>query len=154
MPSNMHLERLKDLSVYYYISNLFSALDPSINIEDGFPESGLVLPTVSVESSTIDAFPGEMGNRKRIKERTWHIDIYAKNKSQRDEIGYRIMDALESTIPVYNYNEGFPPLVSPTQLGCLNIEKLRMEVIMILPDLVDSLYYRSTVGFTAVYNKF
>jgi len=42
---------------------------------------------------------------------------FAQTKAQRDEIGYRILDSLEQCIPVYDYDEGFPPDTTPTNLG-------------------------------------
>jgi hypothetical protein len=148
----MDLERIKDLSVYYFMKDLFNTTD-YINVVDGFPVENLVIPCVSVESNTIDTKPGELGNRRRILIRSWYIDVFAKNKSQRDEIGYKILRALEDPIQVYNYDEGFPPDVSPTRIGCMNIDEIQMRTIKIMPQLVDRMYYRTTVNFTAEYNQ-
>jgi hypothetical protein len=132
---------------------LFSSI-AFVNIEDGYPEKGVTIPTVAVESLDTETYPFELGNSKRIANRVWDIDIYALNKTQRDEFSYLIMDALEENIPVNDYDEGFPPSVSPTQLGCLEVDTIRTEIIRILPELVDKYYYRATVSFTAMYNKF
>jgi hypothetical protein len=146
-------ERLDDLSVYYYIKDLFTAT-PFINIEDGFPVENLTIPTVSIEAKRIDTMEFQLGSRNRIQIRAWYIDVFAQNKSQRDEIAYTILNALEECIPVYNYNEGFPPSVSPSQLGCLETQDIRMDIIRVMPQLVNELYYRATVMFTAIYNEF
>lgn len=149
----MYLERKEDLSVYYYLVDLFS--DTSfMHIVDGFPESNLELPTVAVEASTIDTYQLELGNKNRYQDRTWFIDVFAVNKSQRDDIAYRIMNSLEDCIPVYDYDEGFPPEVSPTQLGCLQVQDIRLQIVRVFPELTGSLYYRATVSFTAIYNLF
>jgi hypothetical protein len=79
--------------------------------------------------------------------------VFAQNKSQRDEIAYTILNALEDCIPVNDYDVGFPPTVVP-ELGCLNVEDLRMEIVRVMPALVDKLYYRSSISFTAIYNTF
>jgi hypothetical protein len=148
----MHLNRKQDLSVYYFIKDLFSST-PFVNIEDGYLENGVTIPTVAVESLDIETVPFELGNSKRLNIRTWDVDIYALNKTQRDEFSYQVMDALEDSIPVWDYDGGFPPTVL-TQLGCMEPDNIRIEIIRILPELVDKYYYRATVSFTAIYNKF
>jgi hypothetical protein len=147
----MYLERKQDLSVYYNVKDLFS-LSPQINVVDEFPTTNLVLPTVAIEAKTIDPYKFELGNQNRIKYRTWYIDVFAQNKSQRDEMAYMIMNELEECIPVYDYDEGFPPETSPTRLGCLDIDGIHLEIIRINPYLVDTLYFRATVSFSAIYN--
>ena len=149
----MYDERKQDLSVYYYLVDLLSDAT-FIKVVDGFPEETLEVPTISVEASTIDSYQFEMGNKERLKNRMWYIDLFAVNKSQRDELAYRVMNSLEDCIPVYDYDEGFPPLVSPTQTGCLRVDDIQLRIIRVFPELTGSLYYRATVSFTAVYNKF
>lgn len=149
----MYQERLEDLSVYYWAIDIFSDA-PFINIEDAFPVGDLTIPTVSVDVDTIDTAPGELGNRKRIKFRVWYVDVFAADKSQRDEYAYRVLNKLESNIPVYDYDEGFPPSVSPSQIGCLIPQSIKLEIIKIRPELVDKLYYRSTISFMAIYSRF
>jgi len=61
----MYLERKQDLSVYYWLVNLFSDA-PFINIEDGYPETDFVIPTVAVEWSNISLFPLEMGGLSKF----------------------------------------------------------------------------------------
>lgn len=145
-------ERKEDLSVYYFIKDLFSDV-PFVTIIDAFPTDNLVIPSISVETQRISTFQFELGNRNRVEVRSWYIDVFAQNKSQRDEFGYRIMNALEECIPVYDYDEGFPPNVTPTRLGCLLVESVRLEWIRVMPQLVDKLYYRASVYFTAIYDR-
>ena len=144
----MYRERKEDLSLYYWLKNLFLTTS-YITIVDGFPTDNLVLPTISVDAVSIDPRPHELGNRTRVNTRVWRIDVFAKNKSQRDEIGYKILNGLIDPIPVYDYDEGFPPDVSPTQIGTLFIGDRRMEIIRVLPELVETLYYRATITFVA-----
>lgn len=145
-------ERKEDLSVYYFIDNLFASTQ-FVSIVDAFPVDNLEIPTIAVEARSIRAYNFELGNKTRAQLRTWYIDVFAQNKSQRDEFSYTIMNALEDCIPVYNYDEGFPPSVSPTEIGCLQVEDIRLEIIRVMPQLVDKLYYRATVSFTATYNQ-
>lgn len=144
----MYKERLEDLSIYYWLKSKFS--DASyIRIVDGFPEGDLVLPTIAVEAGRIDVQEYEMGNRDGLRVRRWFIDIYASNKSQRDEFGYRLLNELKNGIPVYNYNEGFPPSVAPTKIGALQILAKSYDPIRINADVVEKLYYRATVSIVA-----
>lgn len=148
----MLLERNQDLSVYYFVKGIL-ADTPFIKVVDGFPVENLEIPSVSIEADTIEVRPWELGNRHGILFRTWFIDVFAINKSQRDEIAYKILNALQTTIPVYDYNEGFPPEVTPSQIGCMEIEDIRMDIIKINPAFVSKLYYRSTVSFQAHYTR-
>lgn len=149
----MYQERKEDLSVVYWLKDNFAS-SSFVTIVDAFPEEDLQLPTISVEWDTIDGYQAELGNRKTVKERVFYIDVFAKNKSQRDEFAYKIYNDLDDGIPVYNYDEGFPEQgVTPTRLGCLIPLHRKIQNIKILPELVDELYYRAVVIFTAVYDK-
>ena len=143
----MYLERKEDLSVYYFLKNAFSDFSP-LSIEDGFPEKVLTIPTVSVEvgRTLVEGF--ELGNRDGVRVRNWYIDIFAKNKSQRDEFGYRLLDLLKDGIAVYDYDLGFPPVVVP-KVGHLLVLSKSYEPIRIVPQMVETMYYRATVAFVA-----
>ena len=143
----MYLERKEDLSVYYFLKEVFP--ETFITVVDGFPEGDLVLPTVAVEAGKIDVVEFELGNRDGLRIRKWYIDIYAKNKSQRDEFGYRLLDELKDGIPVYNYDEGFPPSVTPTRVGTLTVSSKSYIPVKISADVVEKLYYRATISFVA-----
>ena len=121
-------------------------------VNDGYPETGLEIPTVVSDYRSIRPTPYEIGNSNQMFHRLWVVDIYALNKSQRDDFGYRIATALQDSIPVYDYDEGFPPSVSPTQLGNLLPESIQLIPIKIMPELVTKLYYRATVTFVAKYS--
>ena len=149
----MHLYRKHDLSIYYFLKNdVFSDVS-FIHFEDGFPVTELVIPTISIESKELRLTPFELGNRHGLDSRVWFIDIFATNKSQRDDFGYRILSRIEENIPVYDYDEGFPPDVSPTKIGVLIPSRLKMEWVRVIPELVTSLYWRSTISFEASYSR-
>lgn len=147
----MDLERLQDLSIYYWLEDIFQSY-PSVNIEDGYPEGDLILPTVSIEDQDITPGQGELGKRTRERNRVWIIDVYGENKAQRDEMASIILNDLENGIPVYNYNEGFPPDNSPTQIGLLMPLDWRVRTIRIFPELMEKAYWRKSVRFMTVYN--
>ena len=144
----MYNERLEDLSIYYFLENCFIAI-PQVKIVDGFPEKVLTLPTVAVEAGRIDLRQFEIGNRDSLRVRKWFIDIFAKNKSQRDEMGYKLLEDIKNGIIVYDYNQGFPPTVSPTAIGHLQILSTSFIPVRISPELVEKMYYRATLSFVA-----
>lgn len=146
----MELQSKQDRSVYYYLVDLFIDT-PFITIVDGFPTTDLVVPSISVEADTLYSVPHELGNRFGVKPRIWFIDIFGKNKSQRDEFSYKIFNDLENKIPVYDYDEGFPPDVNPTKIGVLDPRNLQMKIVRVMPELVTKLYWRATISFLADY---
>lgn len=147
----MYQERLEDLSIYYFLKDKFP--ESFITVVDGFPDGNLVLPTIAVEAGKIDVIDYELGNRVGLRVRRWYIDIYTKNKSQRDEFGYRLLDVLKDGISVYNYDEGFPPSVSPTRIGTLSVLSKSYNPIRISADVVDKLYFRASVNIVAQNDK-
>jgi len=146
----MYLERKQDLSVYYFIQNLYIDA-PFIKIVDDFPVNSLTIPTIAVEADVINTMPFEMGNRKRIQLRTWYFDFFTENKAQRDEYGYRLLNALEQPIPVYDYDLGFPPAVV-ARLGTFNVDELQLSPIAVDSDLSEKLYYRAVLKYVSAYN--
>ncbi len=149
----MFKERKEDLSVYYWLKDVVFVSAPFITITDGFPDGELVLPTVAVEAGKVDVVGFELGNRDGLRVRRWYLDIYAKNKSQRDEFGYKLLDVLKDGIPVYNYDEGFPPLVTPSKIGNLTVLSHSYDPIKISADVTQTLYYRATVSIVAQNDK-
>lgn len=139
----------EDFSLYYYIKNLI----PSITVVDEFPVRNLVVPSISVEGDELEPVPWEMGNTHRVYRRYYSVNIFAVNKTQRQSILYQIMNALEQSIPVYDYNEGFPPDASPSQIGCLEVLGVSGNKIQIDPELVSKFYYRAKITFETYFNS-
>lgn len=150
----MYIERKQDLSVYYFIQQAFEdAGGTFVNIVDDFPTSELELPCISIENHTFTVEPLELGNRKGVDVRTWFINIYTENKSQRDDFAYLIKNKVQEGIPVYDYDLGFPPTVVP-QLGSMSHIELSVMPIPVNSALVSTLYFRAQVKVVAVYTKF
>jgi hypothetical protein len=145
----MLLETKQDKAVYYWLKNLFADA-PFVSVVDSFPTSGFTPPTVALEEDLITGVTFEMGNRQFAKVRTYYVDVFADNKNQRNEFAYRILNALEEKICVYDYDKGFPPTDIP-KLGCLDVLEVSMKPIKIIPELTEKLYYRAVVTFTAEY---
>lgn len=149
---DMYIEKLEDLSIHYWLIGLFQDF-PQLKIVDEFPDDDLTIPTVSHDIGRMDIEDFELGKRDGIRIRKWYIDIFAKTKTQREDIGYRIINALKEGITVYNYNEGFPPDTNPSEIGHLNVRARQYDPMQISPDLNDKLYYRAVIAFVAVNDK-
>jgi len=59
------------------------------------------------------------------------------------------LDVLKDGIPVYNYDQGFPPSVSPTRIGTLVVISKSYDPIRVSADVVEKLYYRATISMVA-----
>lgn len=147
----MELERKQDLSIYYWLDGLMQPY-PMVNVNDGFPEGDLVLPSVTIESDAITPHLKEMGSRVSWRRRFWIIDVIALNKAQRDELTSIILNDIENGISVYDYDEGFPPGVSPTEIGLLSPTDWDVRTIRVFPTLVEKMYWRNTIRFFTEYN--
>lgn len=147
----MEVGRLQDISINYWLQNVVAST--FIQVVDGFPSTKLVIPSIAIEWDTLDAIDYELGNRDGLMEREYYIDVYAQSKSQRDELIYMIHSALKDPINVYDYNEGFPPSVTPSQIGCLLPIRRTASNIPILAELVPEMYYRATIHYVAAYQN-
>ena len=149
----IHLERCFELSMNYFIQAVFSGI--AVSITDEFPEENIDIPVVSVDGQDYDIIPHEMGNRSGIKPRFWVFEVFGKNKTQRNDIMYRISDALElQSIPVYEFTEDkITPDAYPPQIGCLEAEDISVHFMKPIPDTVSKIKWRGSVTCTATYNR-
>lgn len=151
------IESLQSRSIYYYLKGL---LPSTVNITLAFPISNttsdppLALPTVSVDTIDIQGLPLELGNNATRQKRMWAVEVFASTPVLRDDISYQIYHALESGITVYDYNEGFPPDVSPSELGFLDVSDITIRPVYVFRDLVKDLYWRNSIKFTTDYGSF
>lgn len=145
----MEQPRKEQLSVYYWLRDLFSPT--FINVVDEFPTEDLVLPTIAIISEEDTAKPFQLGGSD-IDKKNWSIYVYAKNSGQRDDYLSLIKRSLESGICVYNYDEGFPPDVSPTSIGSLVVESRKSKPLRVYEDLVKKKYWWGVVTFLTHFN--
>ena len=142
MTEPMTIYRLEDLSIIYFVKNLFNQYE-HITIVNEFPKTILKVPTVAIVNGKLIEENFELGNRvPELRTRRWFIDIYASTITQRDDFAYRILQAKNDGINVYDYNEGFPPDASPTKINHLSVIKNSYEPLSILPQINEVLYYR------------
>jgi len=145
----MYKETKEDLSIYKWLEALFADA-PFIKIVDAFPLEDLTVPSISVESVTTTIQGSELGNRTPLKYRTYSIDVFAKDKAQRDEYSYRILNALDEAIMVYDFDEGF---TNPSVIDSFDVLERRLQNIKILAELTEKMYYRANVTFVALLNS-
>lgn len=151
MSSNLELLRKQDLSVYYWLSDLFTD-SPFISIKSEYESSELTPPSIAIETGVSDGEVYELGNRNILISRIYYFDINANNISQRNDYAYKIFSSLhQNAIPVYDYDEGFPPGVSPTQIGNLLYRQSRITPLYIDTSENESSYFRSVVMYMANY---
>ena len=149
----MDLLRNQDTSIIYWLQDLFE--DASfVTVTSEYKDEELTLPTVALETQIADGSVFELGNPNIAIERIYNIHIYANNITQRNDYAYKIFRELNCKIPVYNYNEGFPPTDSPSRTGTLLYAGARVITGYVNPELVDKMYYLSTVRYTAVYDEY
>lgn len=150
----MNVEEKQYLSTIYLLRDLFVAYS-SINITEEYPQDDLVLPTIAIVEKPIYISPLELGNRYGKRKRGWIIEVFAQNRQQRDSMTSTILDAIEPGIPVYNYDLGFPPSVTPPQIGALRLlpDTLIATPTTVLPELVEKLYWRTSIKYLTEYES-
>ena len=142
----MQLLRLIDLSMVYWLKTQFSGAgwtEPSITILDGYPEDrrSLVdsanytnnkvqklLPVVAVEVLSYEKEGLELGSRSVTGRYKIALDCFAATDGQRDDITYMCEKYTSGyIIPVYDYNIGFPPIVTnQSGVGHIEVSSVKM----------------------------
>ncbi|HEC63697.1 hypothetical protein LCGC14_0482890 [marine sediment metagenome] len=148
----MNILRKRDLSMFYFAKGLFDPFS-FVTVVDAYPGEDMEIPTISVLAREVDSVSHELGNRIGLDNRFWSIDVYAENKDQRDEFAYLILDELKNGVPVFDYDEGFPPSTSPTRIGTLEALDIGLYPVYVFPDLVKKLYWRMRVSFVVRYHS-
>lgn len=141
--------RKEQTSIYYWLTDLLPSF---VHIESEFPQDELVLPTVSITNVRAVARPFQLGSDEDLDKRNWAIDVFAQNSGQRDDYLGLIYDSLKSIICVYNYDVGFPPDVSPPQVGSLYVEERESKPLRVYEDLVKKKYWWGKVLFRTYFN--
>ena len=144
----MEQTRKEQLSIYYYIKDLFPAF---VNVKDEYPQDELVLPTIAIISDPTRNRPFELGGRD-LPMRRWAIYVFAQNSGQRDDYLEKIRYEIECNLLVYDYDEGFPPTVSPSQIGSLQSDDIQSSPIRVYQELVKKKYWSGSVTFVTYFN--
>jgi hypothetical protein len=123
-----------------------------VDIVDSYYSGNLEVPRVAIVGGDIGSTLHELGGAERY-DRVWWLEIYASTKQQRDEIGYRIFGQLreDGHIPVQDYDEGFPPTVSPSSLGYMDVVKHQYRPKNYDTELQSLMDWRATVAIHSRY---
>jgi hypothetical protein len=156
----MELNRKVDISIYYYVKDYLESVTELITVVDGYPvgwdgqpEGQLSLPTVAVERRPIKIPAYQLGGPSPTAYYAYTLDVFTKTKAQRDDLAYMLQSYLDSTnIAVNDYDEGFPPDVTPTRIGTLVImDEVESRPVYVFPDITPLLYWRAVVDFNGYY---
>lgn len=99
----------------------------------------IVLPVVTLEyiMQTPTAF--QLGSGPATS-RDFLVTVYGNDDKEVDEIGQQIYEwLLENDIPLNNYNDGFPPDVTPDQVGLIELDDPILTPIRVIgsPNIAD-----------------
>lgn len=141
----MDIERKKDRSIYYWLKDDVFSDATWITIVDAYDTDEATVPSIAIRPDIIDAEPVQMGDRRQYNIRVWYLDIYAVNKDQRADIAYRLMEEVDNGIPILDFDEGFPPDVTPSQIGTIIADQKRYTPVDVNPELVVKMYWRGSI---------
>lgn len=101
----MYREREEDLSILKFVKETFSDI-PFVNVVDEFPNKPLTAPTISVTNDNITYSSIEIGSKAMKSRRIYILDVFVKDRSQRDEFCYRLSDVFRNKpVQVYNFSD-------------------------------------------------
>ena len=148
----LELERKKDISIVYWLRDVFDDVT-NIDILDEYSVKELQVPSLALQTGLITGEDFQLGDRTQKLIRLWHIDIYAKSTEQRNDIAYRLLREVDDGIPVYDYDEGFPPDYDPTQIGTIGVFNKGYTPIAVVPELLEKMYWRGSVTIFTEYSE-
>lgn len=149
--------RQEDFSVYFFLKDLLG--DKVKRVVDSYPyteveNDKLEVPCVSVEHTGTMDHGGELGSS--WFRRTWSIDVFAANDSQRDELSDIIFQALDRAIPIKDYSDGFRSdgkSLAGTDLRVIewaSVDSRNMRPSYAFPSLSEKKFWRMTITFITV----
>ncbi|NMC34395.1 MAG: hypothetical protein GYA36_18375 [Veillonellaceae bacterium] len=143
--------RKQEIAMVQKVKEEFTDI-PFLTVYDSWPDEEIKIPSVVVDPQEIQLKEFEMGSRKRLRLRNWNIEIYASNKTQRNEVAYRLLELFEEQkIAVYDYDQGFD---NPPRAGTLLVFKIEFTPIAILPELVEKMFYRGVVSISTEFDDY
>jgi hypothetical protein len=150
--------RNEDLSMFFFIKELLSG--KVTTIVDGFPYTEidnqvLVVPSVSVEHMMSSETRGELGS-PWVK-RSWELNVFAQNDTQRDEIAETLFKGLNLSVPIRDYSGGFRKetgkALAGTDLPILEWVQPEERSLRPAPQFMtkqQAKYWRLTISFSTV----
>lgn len=145
----MEQSRKELLSIYYWVRDLFPDF---VNVTREYPEGELVLPTIAVVTLPVKTVPLQLGSDDQLDISEWAIYVFAQNVGQRDDYISIIHRSAKHSICVYDYDQGFPPNVSPTEIGSLYVRDRSKKPVRVFEDLVKKKYWLGVVLLATYFN--
>ena len=167
--------RMVKLSVYYFLKDKLDdgdwgstgyANNELVTLKDAYPtdeeldrivlpenytgdSNEIVLPVVAIDSGYQNEYPYELGSGPGTA-RQFIISIFGRERGETDDLSQQIYEWFrDNNISLNNYNEGFPPTVTPTQVGTIEVDRVSLVPINIYdsPNVADK--HRRDVSFLA-----
>lgn len=115
----------------------------------GLTEVEVVLPVVVFDYSNQYGVAFELGSNDATN-RSFLVQIFANNSVERDELSQLFYEYLrDNNIAIYNYNAGFPPDVTPTKVGILDIDNVGLTPVFSSGSTNIAERYKAEVVFDA-----
>lgn len=143
----------------YYQNNVVTLMDSYPNDDEinhivvtptGMAESEIVLPIVALEYADQNELPFELGNKSGTM-RSFIVSVLGREEGETDDLAQQIFEWFRNyRISINNYNEGFPPEVTPTVIGNIDAENIKMVPVRVIgsPDVADR--YRQEITFNVM----
>ncbi len=150
--------RNEDISIYFFVKDTLGSKVKKI--VDSYPyteieNDTLEVPSASVELRQTSDEGGELGCR--WTRRSWTVDVFGANDTQRDDLADEIYIALNNSISIKDYSSGFNKTTGKSLLGAdlRVIEKVNPQDILIRPTYSFDLhakikYWRCSISFSTI----
>lgn len=86
-----------------------------INVVGTHRDDFIQPPIVAVETSGDSETGVELGTKSKWVRTEFRINLYARSEGQRDDLTDSIKVALDDSMPIWNFNDGFPVLADGRQ---------------------------------------
>lgn len=143
--------RLADKSLHYYLENQLNTIWGSfLSVKDSYPNTleEITVPLVSVDYTTGRLNPLEIGTDENEDIMYFMIDIFARGKSERDDLLYIIMNLLSSGCNVVQFSGGS----AGANIGHMYFEDISARPMYAFgPDIPTKVAYRAEVSTKATY---
>lgn len=163
------------LSLYYFLKTKLDASDYGstgyfndelVTLMDSYPsaaeyeriktpdnalsgETEIVLPIVALSYGSQIEFPFQLGDGPGTTRRVI-VSVFGREETETEDLTQQIFEWFrDNNVSLNNYNEGFPPTVTPTQVGTIEITDVSVTPVQIYGSANVADKYKHDVSFTA-----
>ncbi|MEM4134611.1 MAG: hypothetical protein QXV73_05380 [Candidatus Micrarchaeia archaeon] len=144
----MYIEENAHFSLIRKLKDSFA---DTVKVVDSYPRNQIEVPLISVDIIRLDFTKLQIGDYNNIRNITWIVDVFAKNKTQRDRMTFQLMSTLEQKIPIYDFTNGFNNQ-NLIEIGAIEPKRLRVEFVEIEVENPEELFFRAIGSFNAQIN--